>query len=132
MPGIEARAGGETPGNGLAIEVKDLVARYGDREILKRVSMTVPRREIRVVLGPSGCGKSTLLRHLIGLQEPVAGSIRILGREIVGLTEEDLGRLLTEVGMLFQGGALFDSMTVEENVMFAIICTTVYVIDLNL
>jgi phospholipid/cholesterol/gamma-HCH transport system ATP-binding protein len=115
MPAMEPLS--KSQANGLAIEVKDLVAQYGERVVLNRVSMSVPRGEVRVILGPSGCGKTTLLKHLIGLQEPAAGSIKILGREIVGLTEEDLAKLLTEVGMLFQGGALIQSQTLLENVV---------------
>ena len=121
MPVIEAPTGGAAKDQGPAIVVKDLNTQYGDRKILKHVSMTVPRQEIRVVLGPSGCGKSTLLKHMVGLEEPVSGSIKILGREIVGLTEEELGKLLTEVGMLFQGGALIQSMTLLENVALPIL-----------
>jgi phospholipid/cholesterol/gamma-HCH transport system ATP-binding protein len=117
MPSIAAGAGSRPEDSTPAIVVKDLVARYGDREILKGVSMIVPRHEIRVVLGPSGCGKSTLLKHLVGLLEPASGSIQILGQEIVGMNDEELAQLLTEVGMLFQGSALIQSMTLLENVM---------------
>jgi phospholipid/cholesterol/gamma-HCH transport system ATP-binding protein len=98
------------------VEVRDLVAHYGDREVLKRVSLTVAPQEIRVVLGPSGCGKSTLIKHLVGLLEPTSGVVRVFGRDIVGLSEEELATLLEEVGMLFQGGALIQSMSVIENV----------------
>jgi len=98
------------------VEVKDLVARYGDREVLKRVSITVAPQEVRVILGPSGCGKSTLIKHIVGLLEPASGVVRVFGRDITAMTEEELGVLLTEVGMLFQGGALIQSMSVLENV----------------
>lgn len=99
------------------VEVTDLVAAFGERRVLDQVSMRVAPGEIRVVLGPSGCGKTTLLKHIIGLLEPVSGSVRLLGREIVELGEEALARVLTRVGMLFQGGALIQSMTLLENVM---------------
>jgi phospholipid/cholesterol/gamma-HCH transport system ATP-binding protein len=99
------------------IEVTDLVASYGDREVLHRVSLRVEPGEIRVILGPSGCGKSTLLKHMVGLFEPVSGSVRLFGQEIVGLQEEALNLLLAKVGMLFQGGALIQSMTILENAM---------------
>ena len=105
------------PGDGAVLAVKDLVARYGDREVLRGVSLAVEPAEIRVILGPSGCGKSTLLKHMVGLLEPEAGSIQIFGREIVGLEEDTLAHLLAHVGMLFQGGALIQSMSVLENVM---------------
>ena len=98
------------------IEVKDLVFRYGDREVLKRVSMTVHPQEVRVILGPSGCGKSTLLKHIVGLLEPTSGVVRVFGRDITPMSEEELATLLSEVGMLFQGGALIQSMSVLENV----------------
>jgi len=104
-------------GNGApVIEVKDLVSGYGDRLVLHGVSLAVAPAEIHVVLGPSGCGKSTLLKHLVGLLEPTSGSIRLFGDEIVGLDEDALAHLLTRIGMLFQGGALIQSMTVLENV----------------
>ncbi len=99
------------------IDVRDLVAAYGDRVVLDGVSMRVLPGEVRVILGPSGCGKTTLLKHIIGLLEPRAGSISLLGREIVGLPEDQLSTVLTDVGMLFQGGALIQSMTLFQNVM---------------
>ncbi len=99
------------------IEITDLVARYGERTVLHGVSMCVEAGEIRVVLGPSGCGKTTLLKHIIGLLEPESGSVRLFGQDIVELTEDELADVLTRVGMLFQGGALIQSLTLLENVM---------------
>ncbi len=104
-------------GNGPIAEVKDLVAAYGEQTVLKGVSVSIKPCEIRVILGPSGCGKSTLLKHMVGLLEPVSGSIRLFGREIVGMEEDELAELLKNVGVLFQGGALIQSMTVLDNVM---------------
>lgn len=98
------------------VEVEDLVATYGERRILDHVSLRIEPQEIRVILGPSGCGKSTLLKHMVGLLEPAAGTVRLFGRDIVGIDESELTKLLTEVGMLFQGGALIQSITVLENV----------------
>jgi len=102
--------------HGAAIEVRDLVAGYGETVILEDVSFTVAPGERFVILGGSGCGKSTLLRHLIGLQPPLAGSIRLQGVDIVHADEGHRQRVLRDIGVLFQGGALFSSMTVAENI----------------
>jgi len=99
------------------IEVRDLVAHYGEREILHGVGLTVAPGEIRVIMGGSGSGKSTLLRHLLGLERPTSGSIRVLGHEITRMSELELYELSRRIGVAFQGGALFSSMTVGENVM---------------
>jgi len=100
-----------------AIEVRDLTAGYGaDTIILENVSFTVNRGERFAILGGSGCGKSTLLRHLIGLQPPLAGTIRINGVDITGTDEAARRTVLRDIGVLFQGGALFSSMTLAENI----------------
>jgi phospholipid/cholesterol/gamma-HCH transport system ATP-binding protein len=99
------------------IEVRDLVAHYGDREILHGVSFAVERGEIMVIMGGSGSGKSTLLRHLLGLERPTSGSIRVLGQEISRMSEIELYELSRRIGVAFQGGALMSSMSVGENVM---------------
>jgi phospholipid/cholesterol/gamma-HCH transport system ATP-binding protein len=99
------------------IEVRDLVAHYGDREILHGVGLSVHPGEIRVIMGGSGSGKSTLLRHLLGLEHPTSGSIRVLGRELTRMSELERYELSRRIGVAFQGGPLFSSMTVGENVM---------------
>jgi len=99
------------------IEVRDLVAHYGAREILHGVSFDVRRGEIMVIMGGSGSGKSTLLRHLLGLERPTAGRIRVLGSEITRMSERERNALSRRIGVAFQGGALMSSMTVGENVM---------------
>jgi phospholipid/cholesterol/gamma-HCH transport system ATP-binding protein len=99
------------------IEVRELVAHYGEREILHGVGFAVARGEIRVIMGGSGSGKSTLLRHLLGLERPTSGSIRVLGQDICRMSELELYALSRRIGVAFQGGALFSSMTVGENVM---------------
>ena len=102
--------------NDSIIEVRDLNTSYGNRQILKGVNLDVRRGETLVILGRSGCGKSTLLRHLIGLAKPTGGSIKINGSDITKLNEEQMVPILKKLGMLFQGAALFNSMTVGENV----------------
>lgn len=98
------------------IEVENLVARYGTKTILDGVSTTVREKEIFVILGSSGGGKTTLLKHIIGLNKPSAGDIKIFGKSILNMTEIEFDEVLKEVGMLFQGGALLNSMEVWENV----------------
>lgn len=98
------------------IEVKDLVAKYGERTILDHISFTVPEGQIVTVLGNSGCGKSTLLKHIIGLYKPFSGDILLQGRSIVHADEEEKRDIMRSFGMAYQGGALFRSYTVGENV----------------
>jgi phospholipid/cholesterol/gamma-HCH transport system ATP-binding protein len=98
------------------IEVRDLVTQYGARRILDGVNLRVPEGLITVILGGSGSGKSTLLRHLIGLQRPSGGQILVKGRDLAPMTPEELVEMRKRMGILFQGGALFNSMTVGENV----------------
>jgi phospholipid/cholesterol/gamma-HCH transport system ATP-binding protein len=100
------------------IEVRGLTKSIGPQEILRGVDLTVAKGETLVIIGRSGGGKSVLLKHLIGLMTPDAGEIRIDGENIIGLTERQLAAIRRKVGILFQGGALFDSMTVEENIAF--------------
>jgi len=98
------------------VEVRDLVTYYGDREILKNISLSIPRGKTTVILGGSGCGKSTLLKHLIRLLKPSRGSILINGKDITLMDEEELNELRKKMGVLFQGSALLNSITVADNV----------------
>jgi len=98
------------------IEIRDLVTYYGTRRILDGLSFRIPEGQVTVVLGGSGSGKSTLLRHLIGLERPSAGQVLIKGRDITRLSDEELVEIRKHMGILFQSGALFNSMTVGENV----------------
>jgi phospholipid/cholesterol/gamma-HCH transport system ATP-binding protein len=100
------------------VEVRSLRAVYGERVVLEGVDVEARRGEIHVVLGGSGCGKSTLMRHMIGLAEPASGSVRLLGSELGGLDEDARRGLLRRIGVLFQGGGLFHSMSVGDNVAF--------------
>ncbi|MDP2754471.1 MAG: ABC transporter ATP-binding protein [Nitrospirota bacterium] len=99
-----------------AIEVIGLVTHYGDREILKNISISIPRGMTTVILGGSGCGKSTLLKHLIGLLKPTKGKILTDGKDITLMKEEELNEVRKKMGVLFQGAALLNSMTLSDNV----------------
>jgi phospholipid/cholesterol/gamma-HCH transport system ATP-binding protein len=110
-----------TPTNIPYVQIENLVARYGTRTILDGVSMSARRGEITVILGGSGCGKSTLLRHIVGLLTPASGRILINGRDIHHVSEDEQEAILRNIGMSFQAGALFNSMTLEENVALPII-----------
>ena len=101
----------------LVIEVEDLITHYGEREILKGVTMDVREGEIMVIMGGSGSGKSTLLRHLMALETKTSGTMRILGSNIDDLNGREFVDLRKKLGVAFQGGALFSSLTVGENVM---------------
>lgn len=97
-------------------EVKDLVKKYGDRTVLDGISLKVYRGETFVIMGGSGCGKSTLLRHMIGNLKPNSGRVSLLGLDITDLYGQKLDEVRKKIGMSFQSSALFDSMTVGENV----------------
>jgi phospholipid/cholesterol/gamma-HCH transport system ATP-binding protein len=98
------------------IDVQDLVAGYGPRTVLSGVSLKVMPGETMVILGGSGSGKSTLLRHIIGLEKPRAGKIFIKGVDIVSCSERERNEIRKSMGVSFQGAALFNSMTVGDNV----------------
>src|SRR5579862_8551650 len=102
--------------DGPAIAVRNLRVKYGEREILHGISFEVPAGETMVILGGSGSGKSTLLRTLVGLEQPKSGEIWIHGQNFPALSEKGRDELLKKVGMSFQSGALFGSLTVGENV----------------
>jgi phospholipid/cholesterol/gamma-HCH transport system ATP-binding protein len=104
--------------NGSMISVQGLIKRIGAQEILRGVDLEVARGETLAIIGRSGGGKSVLLKHLIGLMRPDAGEIWIEGENIIGMKERRLASIRQKVGILFQGSALFDSMTVAENIAF--------------
>ncbi len=99
-----------------AIEIKGLVTHYGEIEILKNISFSITRGMTTVILGGSGCGKSTLLKHLIGLLKPTGGSIIMNGKDIAAMKEGELDEVRKRMGVLFQGSALLNSMTLADNV----------------
>ncbi|MEJ2660140.1 MAG: ATP-binding cassette domain-containing protein [Desulfobacteraceae bacterium] len=102
------------------IEVHDLTATYGDAVVLKNVNFDIRHGEILAIIGGSGCGKTTLLRHLVGLKPPAAGRIMIDGIDIADHDNATFDAALRKFGILFQGGALFGSMTIAENVALPI------------
>src|SRR5947208_5461962 len=105
--------------NGAMIAVRDLRKAIGGEEILRGVELDVAVGETLVIIGRSGSGKSVLLKHLIGLMQPDSGQVLIEGDDITRMNERQLIKVRHRFGMLFQGAALFDSMTVAENVAFA-------------
>ena len=99
-----------------ALEIHDLHCYYGDFRAIKNSSLNIERYKITAFIGPSGCGKSTMLKHMIGLYRPAGGRIVIDGQDVHAATGRELARIRREFGVAFQGGALFGSLTVLENV----------------
>jgi len=102
------------------IEIRNLYKAFGAKMILNNLNLTVKRGETKVVIGRSGVGKTVLLRNIVGLVHPDSGSIKVNGVEVTNLNEKDYNRLRMEIGVVFQGGALFDSMNVGNNVAFVL------------
>src|SRR3954470_19818820 len=100
------------------IAVRSLQKKIGQQEILRGVDLHISSGETLAIIGRSGGGKSVLLKHIVGLMEPDSGEIWIQGQNIIGMNERQLGAIRKKVGILFQSGALFDSMSVEENIAF--------------
>ena len=107
--------------NDAIIRLIDLRKSFGPVPVLRGVSLDILRGQTTVVLGPSGCGKTVLLKHVIGLLQPDTGQVLFDGQDLAALGEKQLCRVRTRFGFLFQGGALFDSMTAIDNVMFPLI-----------
>ena len=105
-------------GEAAIVEFDNVWKRYGGKEILAGVNLNIRRGEIVCILGPSGTGKSVALRHINGLTKPDDGDVRVFGQSVIPLSEEELSPIRRRLAMLFQGGALFDSMNVEQNVGF--------------
>lgn len=105
-------------GRGAAISVRGLRMGYGERILLDKASFDVQRGEILVILGGSGCGKSSLMKNIIGLYPPMAGDVLIAGRSIVAASPAERASLQRSLGVMYQSGALFGSLTVLENVRF--------------
>lgn len=99
------------------IEVRELITHYGPREILHGINLDIRQGEIMVIMGGSGSGKSTLLNALLGLLRPTSGSVRILGQDLNAISDVERTKLRQKTGVAFQGGALFSSLNVLENIM---------------
>ena len=102
------------------IEIHNLYKAFGSQMVLNNLSLTVRRGETKVIIGRSGVGKSVLLKSIVGLIRPDSGSVKVNGVEVTNLNDRDYNKLRMEMGMVFQGGALFDSMNVGENVAFVL------------
>ncbi|HPM42711.1 MAG TPA: ABC transporter ATP-binding protein [Candidatus Omnitrophota bacterium] len=100
----------------VVIKAENVVRKFGERTILNGISLEVYKGETFVIMGGSGCGKSTFLRHLIGALKPDSGKVYLLGQELSALNEDELDKVKKRIGMSFQSAALFDSMTVGDNV----------------
>ncbi len=105
-------------GSSIAVVVEDLHKSFGSQNVLNGISLTIRRGETLAVLGRSGSGKSVLLKLIIGLEKPDSGSVRIHGQDIVGLSLDQIAEIRKTMGFLFQHAALYDSLTVEQNVSF--------------
>jgi phospholipid/cholesterol/gamma-HCH transport system ATP-binding protein len=108
----------EAEGSAPVVAVEDLHKSFGSQKVLNGISLTVRRSETLAVLGRSGTGKSVLLRLIIGLEKPDSGSVRIHGQDIAGLALDQMGEVRKKMGFLFQHAALYDSLTIEQNVAF--------------
>lgn len=102
------------------IDIRHVYQRFGNRHILKDVSLSIRDGETMVILGASGSGKSTLLKLIIGLLKPTSGEVLVNGKDMTQLTEQELNEERRHMGMVFQYSALFDSMNVKENVAFGL------------
>jgi phospholipid/cholesterol/gamma-HCH transport system ATP-binding protein len=103
-----------------AIETKNLTKLFNDRVVLDKINLSVEKGKTTVVIGPSGCGKTVLIKHLIVLLRPSSGEVYFGHKRIDNLPEKALNKVRTHFGFLFQGGALFDSLSVSENIIFPI------------
>ena len=100
------------------IEIKNLSKSFSDKEILKNLSFSFEKGKTNLVIGQSGSGKTVLLKCLLGLYKPSQGEILFDSQDILSLSDKNLKKIRKEIGMVFQGGALFDSMNIEQNVLF--------------
>ena len=102
--------------NEVVIKAENVTKRFGEMAVLNGVTLEIRRGETFVIMGGSGCGKSTLLRHMIGALKPDSGIVSLLGHDLAGLGEDEMDAVRKKIGMCFQNSALFDSLTVGENV----------------
>jgi len=114
---IEVLSPSETSKNPI-LDIKDLRKSFGNNHVLNGFNLELFEGENLVIMGKSGSGKSVMIKCLVGLMEPDSGHIRVMGKDLLGLRQMELDELRTEIGFLFQGSALYDSMTVRENLEF--------------
>jgi phospholipid/cholesterol/gamma-HCH transport system ATP-binding protein len=107
--------------NNHIILLKDVTKKFGSNVVIDNITLGIEKSKTTVVIGPSGCGKTILIKHMIALVRPSSGEIYFKGQRIDNLEEEELNKIRTNFGFLFQGGALFDSLTVAENIIFPIV-----------
>jgi phospholipid/cholesterol/gamma-HCH transport system ATP-binding protein len=105
----------------MRIEIKDVHKNFGEHKVLNGANLVIEHGLTCVIIGRSGCGKSVMLKHIVGILKPDAGQVIVDGKNVPDLNEDDLDALRLRIGMVFQGGALFDSLTVGENVGFGLI-----------
>ena len=106
--------------SGPLIEVRNLTKKFGKKLVLDNISLSIEKGKTTVIIGPSGCGKTVLIKHFIVLQRPTSGEVYFKGQRVDNLGERELYGVRTHFGYLFQEGALFDSITIAENIMFPI------------
>ena len=109
----------QTNSNGV-LEVKNLTKKFGPKQVLDNISLSIEKGKTTVVIGPSGCGKTVFIKHLIVLLRPTSGEVYFKKKRIDNIEENELNKIRTHYGFLFQGGALFDSLSVSENIIFPI------------
>lgn len=102
------------------IEIKDIYKNFNSKKVLNGVNLTITKGETKVIIGRSGCGKSVLLKHIVGIMQSDSGIIKVEGKDIGRMSSKELNALRMRMALVFQGGALFDSLTVGENVGFAL------------
>jgi phospholipid/cholesterol/gamma-HCH transport system ATP-binding protein len=112
-------ASGIRPDDGI-IALKNVTRQFGNNVVLDNISLAIEKGKTTVVIGPSGCGKTVLLKHMIILQRPTSGEVYFKGQRIDNLDDKDLNGIRAHFGYLFQAGALFDSLSVAENIMFPV------------
>jgi phospholipid/cholesterol/gamma-HCH transport system ATP-binding protein len=115
---IVGENGATEKGAQVVASIRDLYKSFGDREVLKGVNLDLYQGENLVILGRSGTGKSVLIKCMVGLIKPDSGSINVLGKDVFKLNAKELNQLRLEIGFSFQGSALYDSMTIRENLEF--------------
>jgi len=102
------------------IEISNICKSFNSHVVLDNLSLTIKTGETKVIIGRSGCGKSVLLKHIVGILIPDAGIIKVDGQDVTKLTEKEFNKVRMQIGLVFQGGALFDSLSVADNVAFVL------------